>query len=52
MPWSHAPNRGFLRALHALGRAAATIGETAEADRIRSFLDDSDPAAARELGAL
>jgi hypothetical protein len=50
VPWSHAPNRGFLRALHALGRAAAAIGEDDEAARIRTFLDDSDPAAARELG--
>jgi hypothetical protein len=45
VPWSHEPNRGFLRALHALGRAADTIGETEEADRIAQFLDDSDPAA-------
>jgi hypothetical protein len=52
VPWSHEPNRGFLRALHALGRAAAAIGEDDEAARIRSFLDDSDPAAARELGGL
>ncbi|HEU0104459.1 MAG TPA: DUF3151 domain-containing protein [Mycobacteriales bacterium] len=49
VPWSHAPNQGFLRALHALGRAAADIGETAEADRITQFLDDSDPAAAQAL---
>ena len=31
IPWSHEPNRGFLRALHALGQAAAAIGESAEA---------------------
>ena len=43
VPWSHAPNQGFLRALHALGRAADTIGETDEADRIAQFLKDSDP---------
>ena len=43
VPWSHAPNQGFLRALNALGRAADTIGETAEADRIAQFLKDSDP---------
>ena len=52
VPWSHAPNRGFLRALHALGRAAAAIGEEPEAARIRQFLDDSDPAAAEELGTF
>ena len=49
VPWSHAPNQGFLRALHALGRAAATIGEVEEADRIAQFLDDSDPAAREGL---
>ncbi|CAO5190197.1 DUF3151 domain-containing protein [Frankia sp. AiPs1] len=50
VPWSHEPNRGFLRSLAALGQAAAAIGETDEADRCRTFLTDSDPAAARELG--
>ena len=35
IPWSHEPNRGFLRALHALGQAAAAIGEDDEADRCR-----------------
>ncbi len=49
VPWSHEPNRGFLRALHALGRAAAAIREDAEAARIRQFLDDSDPAARAQL---
>jgi len=51
IPWAHVPNQGFLRALHALGRAAATIGETEEADRIAQFLDDSDPAARAGLQA-
>jgi hypothetical protein len=49
VPWSHEPNRGFLRCLHALGQAAAAIGETDEAERCRAFLADSDPAAARAL---
>lgn len=49
VPWAHAPNQGFLRALNALGRAADTIGESAEADRIVQFLQDSDPAAAQAL---
>jgi hypothetical protein len=49
VPWSHEPNRGFLRSLHALGRAAAAIGEADEAQRCRTFLDDSDPAAAQAL---
>jgi Protein of unknown function (DUF3151) len=41
IPWSHEPNRGFLRSLHMLGAAAAAIGETDEADRCRQFLADS-----------
>jgi hypothetical protein len=49
VPWAHAPNQGFLRALYALGRAAGEIGETDEADRIRAFLDDSDPTAVSAL---
>ena len=52
VPWSHQPNQGFLRSLHALGRAAAAIGETAEAERCATFLADSDPTAAAELGPL
>ncbi|WP_131745037.1 DUF3151 domain-containing protein [Frankia sp. Cppng1_Ct_nod] len=50
IPWSHEPNRGFLRALAALGRAAAAIGEDDEATRCRDFLVDSDPEAAAVLG--
>ncbi len=49
IPWDHEPNRGFLRALSALGRAAAAIGEVPEAERCRTFLSDSDPAAAEAL---
>lgn len=50
IPWSHQPNQGFLRALAALGRAAAEIGEQDEAQRCRDFLDDADPQARAELG--
>jgi hypothetical protein len=50
VPWSHEPNRGFLRALGALQRAAALIGETDEAERCRVFLADSDPKAPAALG--
>jgi hypothetical protein len=46
VPWSHAPNRGFLLALAALARAAAEIGEDTEARRCRDFLDECDPAVA------
>ena len=51
VPWSHEPNQGFLRALHALGRAAAAIGETDEARRCETFLHDCDPEAAGALSA-
>jgi hypothetical protein len=50
VPWSHEPNRGFLRALAALQKAAETIGEADEAERCRVFLTDSDPEAAAALG--
>ncbi|HVL86009.1 MAG TPA: DUF3151 domain-containing protein [Pseudonocardia sp.] len=50
VPWAHEPNRGFLRALGALHRAAAAIGETDEAERTGAFLADCDPAAAAALG--
>ena len=49
VPWAHAPNQGFLRALHALGRAAESISESEEAHRIRTFLDESDPQARAAL---
>jgi hypothetical protein len=45
VPWSHEPNRGFLRALAALSAAAARIGETPEAERCAEFLRDSSPEA-------
>ena len=43
IPWAHEPNRGFLRALAALGQAAALIEEQDEAVRVRAFLLDADP---------
>ncbi|MFW6186641.1 MAG: DUF3151 domain-containing protein, partial [Actinomycetota bacterium] len=49
VPFAHEPNRGFLRALAALGRASAAIGEFDEAERIQKFLTDSDPTAAEQL---
>lgn len=51
VPWSHQPNQGFLRCLHALGRAAKAIGESDEARRCDDFLRDCDPAAVDALGA-
>jgi hypothetical protein len=50
VPWSHEPNRGFLRALAALAQAAGAIGEDDEAARCAAFLRDCDPAAADLLG--
>ena len=42
--WQHPSNRGFLRALHGLERAAARIGEDDEAERCALFLRQLDPA--------
>ncbi len=41
--WSQPSNRGFLRSLDGLRRAAAAIGELDEADRCRTFLSQLDP---------
>lgn len=49
IPWEHRPNQGFLRSLHALGRAAAAIGEDDEARRCRAFLHESSATAAAAL---
>lgn len=50
VPWSHEPNRGFLRALAALARSARAIGEADEEARCAQFLRDSSAEGARELG--
>ncbi|RAG83661.1 DUF3151 domain-containing protein [Streptacidiphilus pinicola] len=49
IPWDHRGNRGFLRCLAALARAADSIGETDEAARCWAFLKDSSPEAYTEL---
>lgn len=51
VPWSHEPNRGVLRALYALRRSAAEIGEAAEVDRLTEFLNGADPAAIAAIEA-
>ncbi|MGS2613971.1 DUF3151 domain-containing protein [Micromonospora sp. LZ34] len=51
VPWSHEPNRGFLRCLYLLSRAADEIGEADEAARCAQFLRDCDPAAADALAS-
>lgn len=50
VPYSHEPNRGFLRCVAALAQAADAIGETDEYQRCLDLLDDCDPAARAELG--
>lgn len=52
VPWSHEPNRGFLRCVGALARAANAIGEEDEYLRCLDLLNDSDPTAAAELGLV
>ena len=49
VPWSHEPNRGFLRCLAALAAAAGVIGETDEEQRCLAFLADSSKEAYAEL---
>jgi hypothetical protein len=41
--WSAPENRGFLRALDGLRRTAEAIGETDEAERCATFLQQLDP---------
>jgi len=43
IPASHAPNRGFLRALAMLGETSRRLGDEAEADRVQAFLREADP---------
>jgi hypothetical protein len=50
VPFSHEPNRGFLRCVAALARAADAIGETDEQSRCLDLLDDCDPCARESLG--
>lgn len=51
IPWSHEPNRGVLRALYALRRAASQIGETDEVERLTAFLDGADHTVIARLDA-
>ena len=43
VPWSHLPNRGFLRSLAGLGKAAEAVGESEEAKRCEDFLRQLSP---------
>jgi hypothetical protein len=49
VPWSHEPNRGFLRSLAALARAAGEIEDIEEEQRCWTFLADSSKEAYAEL---
>jgi hypothetical protein len=46
VPWEHEPNRGFLRSLAMLAKAAQVIGEDDEWKRCSEFLRDSSSTAA------
>ncbi|TQK30277.1 uncharacterized protein DUF3151 [Arthrobacter sp. SLBN-53] len=50
VPYAHEPNRGFLRCVASLAKAAQTIGETPEYARCLDLLDDCDPGARAALG--
>ena len=50
VPYAHEANRGFLRCVAALARAADAIGETDENLRCLDLLDDCDPGARSALG--
>jgi hypothetical protein len=43
VPWSHPGNRGFLRSLRGLGKAAGAIGEDPEAERCAEFFQQLAP---------
>lgn len=49
VPWSHQPNRGFLRSLAVLATASERLGDEPEAHRCREFLRESSPEAYAEL---
>lgn len=49
VPWSHEPNRGFLRSLAALATASERLDDVEEAHRCREFLRESSQEAYAEL---
>jgi hypothetical protein len=50
IPWAHEPNRGFLRAVAALARAARVIGEAEEEARCAAFVREASREGADALG--
>lgn len=51
IPYEHEPNRGFLRALWSLARAARRIDDTVEYERCAQFLRDSTETGYQALAA-
>ena len=51
VPWEHAANQGFLRAVWALALAAERIGEAEEHERCAQLLRDSSETAYRQLAS-
>lgn len=49
VPWSHEPNRGFLRSLAVLAEASERLGDIEETHRCREFLHESSAEAYAEL---
>lgn len=49
VPWSHEPNRGFLRSMALLALSARAIGEDHEWERCSTFLRETSAEAADEL---
>ncbi|MGZ5366957.1 MAG: DUF3151 domain-containing protein [Aeromicrobium sp.] len=49
VPWSHEPNRGFLRSLAVRAEASERLGDVEETHRCREFLHESSAEAYAEL---
>lgn len=49
VPFDHEPNQGVLRAIAALAKASALIGDDGEYERCRAMLVDADPACVEKL---
>lgn len=49
VPWSHEPNRGFLRSLAVLAESSERLGDVEETHRCREFLHESSPEAYEAL---
>jgi len=49
VPWSHEPNRGFLKSLAVLAEASERLGDLEETHRCREFLHESSAEAYAEL---